>query len=347
LYNTVISIETNHTGSALATGNGLQIFDARYGPGATFDSLPDTGTNQLDLLVPTNEIPALNQVIAEAGLTNFTSDEALRQQVEAFFLTKFTYSTWQGWDKLGNATNTPLTKFLLRSRSGHCEYFATATVLLLRQLGIPARYAVGYYIHETSGSGYVVRERDAHAWCLAWDKSKHLWVDFDTTPGSWVSIEGHHGGLREWLSDARSWIVFQLQKLLWRQTNLRKYILWTLIPVIVVLIYYIIFQRRTKHRITTASATEAPVIWPGHDSAFYRLETALAKRGLPRASGETLADWLDRSLAEPSLTGLREPLRELVNLHYRYRFDPRGLSETEKKSLIENVEAVLRILVKG
>jgi transglutaminase-like putative cysteine protease len=46
---------------------------------------------------------------------------------------------------------TPLARFLLRTRSGHCEYFATATVLLLRQLGIPARYAVGYAVHEASG----------------------------------------------------------------------------------------------------------------------------------------------------------------------------------------------------
>ncbi|MBT8330725.1 MAG: transglutaminase-like domain-containing protein, partial [Deltaproteobacteria bacterium] len=36
--------------------------------------------------------------------------------------------------------------FLTRSRSGHCEYFATATVLLLRQAGIPARYARGYSV---------------------------------------------------------------------------------------------------------------------------------------------------------------------------------------------------------
>ena len=49
----------NKTGAVLADGPGLVIFDAHYGPGATIDSPPGTGTN-LDLIVPTNEIPALN-----------------------------------------------------------------------------------------------------------------------------------------------------------------------------------------------------------------------------------------------------------------------------------------------
>ncbi len=43
---------------------------------------------------------------------------------------------------------------------------------MLRRLGVPARYAVGYYVHEGNGENhYVVRERDAHAWCLVWNQS--------------------------------------------------------------------------------------------------------------------------------------------------------------------------------
>src|SRR6266851_4629986 len=85
-------------------------------------------------------------------------DRALRA-IHGFFQNKFTYSTWQERDRLTSTNETPLARFLLRSRSGHCEYFATATVLLLRQLHIPARYAVGYAVHEHSGQKYVVRQR--------------------------------------------------------------------------------------------------------------------------------------------------------------------------------------------
>lgn len=338
----VIALQTNRTGVVMATGSGLMIFDARYGPGATIDSPPDTSTNRYDLSVPTNEIRALDQVIAEINLTN-TSDAEKRLAIQTFFAHKFTYSTWQGPEKW--STNTPLARFLLARRSGHCEFFATATVLLLRELGIPARYAVGYAVHETAGTGYVVRERDAHAWCLAWNRQTGTWDDFDTTPASWIAIEGRNASMLDVFSDASSWLVFQFEKFRWRQTDLRQYIIWTISPVVVVLLYYIFFQRRTRRLSATKRATvEAPVVWPGHDSAFYRLEKALAARGLPRQPQEPLSDWLEQALAEPALAGLRRPLRELLQLHYRYRFDPPGLDEAEKKSLAQNVEAALGTL---
>ena len=69
-----------------------------------------------------------------------------------------------------NKDVTPLSRFLLKTRAGHCEYFATATVLLLRELGIPARYAVGYAVHETSRQRLRRALRDAHAWCLVWNE---------------------------------------------------------------------------------------------------------------------------------------------------------------------------------
>ena len=340
----VYSLQTNRTGAALATGLGLMIFDARYGPGATFDSPPDAGTNQFDSKVPDEETNALARVIAEMNLTA-TNDAQTRLAVAQFFASKFSYSTWQGPEKRALTNATPLTRFLLTSRSGHCEYFATATVLLLRQLGIPARYAVGYAVHEVSGSGYVVRERDAHAWCLAWNRDKKIWEDFDTTPASWIAMEGGNTPFLDWLSDARSWIGFQFAKLRWRQAHLRQYILWTLAPVMAVLVYYIIFQRRTKLRsLKKIAPGEAPAVWPGHDSAFYRVEKTLATRGHPREPNEPLADWLERALAEPALAQLQTPLREMLNLHYRYRFDPRGLNDGEKKSLGQNVEGVLGTL---
>lgn len=334
-------LKTNANGVLLASGPGLAVFDARYGPGATLDTPPGVDTNRTDLAVPDTEAPALDQVIAEMHVTA-TNDLDKRLAVAAFFMRNFTYSTWQGPEKRSLTNASPLTRFLLNSRSGHCEYFATATVLLMRELGIPARYAVGYYVHETSGSGYVVRERDAHAWCLVWNRQSKTWEDFDTTPPSWLAAENRHDAFGDLLSDARSWLVFQFEKLRWQQAQLRQYIIWTLSPVIVVLLYYIFFQRRAKKRAAVAkTGPEAPVIWPGHDSAFYRLEKMLAARGLPRQPQETLSDWLERALAEPALAGLRIPLRDLLQLHYRYRFDPRGLEDGEKASFGQTADSVL------
>jgi len=341
LASTAIGIQTNRLGAVLANGAGLMVFDARYGPGATFDSGPDSETtNRFDLGVPTNEIPAIQQAIDEINFANATNDALKRLAVAQYFATKFTYSMWQG-PPPRNDTNTPLARFLLETRSGHCEYFATATVLLLRRLGVPARYAIGYAVHETSGSGYLVRERDAHAWCLTWDNDRKQWVDFDTTPASWVAVEDHNTWLEDSLSYLRAWLVLQFEKLRWRQAHLREYILWTLAPVMAVLVYFIIFQRRTKARTAKKSAVaEAPAIWPGHDSAFYRLEKALTE-DLPREPDESLSGWLERALAAPALAEFRVPLRELLRLHYRYRFDPDGLTAAEKQTLVEQVQTVL------
>jgi hypothetical protein len=327
------SIKINKTGAVLAAGPGLMIFDALYGPGTTFDSPPDTSTNQLDSAVPTNEIPALEQVISEMKISGTTEDKNLLA-VQQFFAGKFAYSTWLGPDKAARTNETPLARFLLRSRSGHCEYFATATVLLLRELGIPARYAVGYAVHEPSGHGYVVRERDAHAWCLAWDEQDKIWKDIDTTPASWVAEEGGRASAMQWLSDFWSWVRFQIAKLRWGQTHLRQYILWTLIPVLALLLYQIIFRRGRRRRLRPeAKKSGDAVFWPGLDSEFYLLERKLAARGVPRQPGEPLSGWLSRALANPALARVKKSLEELLRLHYRHRFDPQGLNASDRETL--------------
>src|SRR5262249_12115023 len=152
---------------------------------------------------------------------------------------------------------------------GHCEYFATATVLLLRQLQVPARYAVGYGVHEASGNGYVVRQRDAHAWCIYWDKDKGIWQDLDTTPASWVKAESRYSPFQS-LSDAWSRLKFEISKLRWGHSHIRQYLLWSLAPVLGVLLFQIIIRSRRRHESDSAKSKEPP--WPGLDSEFYQLE---------------------------------------------------------------------------
>jgi transglutaminase-like putative cysteine protease len=344
----VYALKKNKTGAVLATGPGLMIFDARYGPGASVDSAPDTSTNNFDLNVPSDELPALDAVISEIKISLGDDDQKKLLTVERFFAANFTYSTWQGEDKKATTNATPLTRFLLTSRSGHCEYFATSTVLVLRRLGIPARYAVGYAVHEASGSGYVVRERDAHAWCLAWNAATKSWDDFDTTPASWVAVESGRASFLDWLSDLKSWLGFQFEKFRWRQAHLQQYIFWSLIPVLAVLLYHIIFRRRGKLKsLKGKNENVAPVIWPGLDSEFYQLESKLAARGLPRQPSELLSDWLERALMEPALADLRAPLQKLLQLHYRHRFDPQGLNVDEREKLKREVKDCLDALLQA
>lgn len=75
----------------------------------------------------------------------------------------------------------PLSWFLFTWKSGFCNYYASAEVMMLRSVGIPARLAVGYAQGELRADGaYTVREKDAHAWPEVYFTGIG-WVDFEPT----------------------------------------------------------------------------------------------------------------------------------------------------------------------
>lgn len=325
-------LRKNSAGTVVAEGPGVVLFDALFGPGLTMDAPPSVspGTND-DLTVSEAEQAALDAVIEELQLRGKPPAQVL-PAVAGYFASKFTYSTWQGRDR-GAPGTTALSRFLRETRKGHCEYFATATVLLLRRLEIPARYAVGYAVHETSGSGYVVRLSDAHAWCLVWNQARQTWEDFDTTPASWVAEEAKNRSPFRWLSDVWSRLTFEFSKFRWGQSKLRQYLLWIVVPGLVLLLYQIIFRRGRRRQAGKKADPAFITQWPGLDSEFYQLETQIAGRGVPRRPSEPLNEWLQRVVQNPVLVGLQEPLRALLRLHYRYRFDPPGLSDADREML--------------
>jgi protein-glutamine gamma-glutamyltransferase len=77
----------------------------------------------------------------------------------------------------------PVEDFLFDQRAGHCEFFASAAVLMLRAAGIPARYVTGFRGGEWNRiGGYIaVRDERAHAWAEAFVPGAG-WVRVDATP---------------------------------------------------------------------------------------------------------------------------------------------------------------------
>jgi transglutaminase-like putative cysteine protease len=76
----------------------------------------------------------------------------------------------------------PLEWFLFTQKSGFCNYYASAEIMLLRSLGIPARLAVGFAQGEQGedGTTFTVRHRDAHAWPEVYFEG-FGWVEFEPT----------------------------------------------------------------------------------------------------------------------------------------------------------------------
>lgn len=67
------------------------------------------------------------------------------------------------------AKGDPIVHFLLRSKAGHCEYFASAAAMMLTARGVRARLVTGSYGGEAGflTSSIVVRAENLHAWVEA------------------------------------------------------------------------------------------------------------------------------------------------------------------------------------
>ena len=86
----------------------------------------------------------------------------------------------------------PNLDFLLNTRRGHCEYFASSLALLLRSQGIPSRVVNGFKGGDWNDLAQMitVRQRHAHSWVEAYvghtvdsDRSP-LWLPLDAAPSA-------------------------------------------------------------------------------------------------------------------------------------------------------------------
>ncbi len=259
-----------------------------------------------DLAVPASERATFDAVAGELGLRGLPAEQALRRVREHF--AGFTYSLWR--ERPAAAGVTPLADFMRNTRTGHCEYFAAATTLLLRAAGIPARYATGFAVVEYSAleDAYVVRARHAHAWARAWDGSR--WAEVDTTPPSWFQEEeASLAPFWQKLADLGRWAAFRWSQRGELQASDGWYVALALL--VAVLGWRLLRGRRVARE--AGRAQEPPRVWPGADSEFFQVANAR-----PRLPAE-----------------LGPAFDEALRLHRRYRFDPLGLDAAARARLKE------------
>lgn len=72
--------------------------------------------------------------------------------------------------------------FLTESRQGYCVHFASAAVLLLRQVGVPARYVSGYTAEINNGET-LIPDSAAHAWVEVYLDGRG-WYPIEVTPAA-------------------------------------------------------------------------------------------------------------------------------------------------------------------
>ncbi|MFN4320180.1 MAG: transglutaminaseTgpA domain-containing protein [Aquificaceae bacterium] len=128
------------------------------------------------LYVPKDISPSIKRLAME--LERGASDDMEKvTRVIKHFSKGYSYTL-----KLEKYEGDPLDYFLFVSKRGNCEYYASATALLLRLMGIPARVVGGYKgaLWNNYGGYHIVTNSMAHVWVEAYLKGE--WVRVDTTP---------------------------------------------------------------------------------------------------------------------------------------------------------------------
>lgn len=291
-----------------------------------------------DLIVPAEEKAALSKVANQLDLQSRQPKDIINT-VDIFFKNSFEYSL----DLEGLKTaHTSLSDFLLSTRSGHCEYFATATALLLRQAGIPARYNVGYVYDEFSQleDMFIVRDRNAHAWVTAYVDGK--WRLVDTTPSTWQEVDKNSASFWEPLTDTWSALSFLFSK--WQKEGgsiiNNRYSMTAILLLVIILLRNVRKGKQLVKGETKEEESPRPTL-PGEESSFYLIEKALTSQEVSRQDGETYLRWVKRLEREGTLPFPNDTIQSLLTLHMRWRFDPQGISDHEKTELESGVALLL------
>lgn len=146
-------------------------------PPRTFAPVLSPRQRQLALQLPPHVNPRTAALARQWRAAAGSDDAALVQRSLDWIRADFAYSL-----------ETPLPgrnavdEFLFDQKTGFCEHFSSAFVVLMRNAGIPARVVTGFAggVRNRLGDYWVVRRMDAHAWAEVWLPERG-WVRVDPT----------------------------------------------------------------------------------------------------------------------------------------------------------------------
>jgi hypothetical protein len=245
------------------------------------------------------------------------------------YFADFRYSLYQP----EHVMTDPIEEFLLERKAGHCEFFATTSVLLLRQMGVPARYVTGYAIQEYNPllDMFVVRRRHAHAWAVAFIDGQ--WQTIDTTPSIWLEAEAEQSTFLQPVADVMSNLTFMFQ-VWWNDQKIEDYENYLyLIGLLLTLFILWRISRGEQVILDDDEEEEFEAGFKGPESPIIAVEELLTAEGFHRQPGELLSNWFSR-------IG-HEELHKLLPLHNKLRFHPAGLGQEELVELHHAVESAV------
>ena len=369
------SIEQSQLGSILAV-NAANVIDMEIFTGddpslresPPIQRIRNGQLKEVTSLAPTTnskesrELISLVDQLSLHELDDLEKIEALKM----FFQRNFRYTTHL--KTASQADKTALINFLTNTREGHCEYFATATTLLLRAAGVPSRYVVGFAVREQSNTPgeYLLRGSHAHAWTRAYLGGKKeiieeeqvvtlgsgkettiivkrevwsggQWTDVDLTPATWFAMDAPSPNLKERLADRFQRFKEDFQ--LWRANERnRGWVNLALVLIAVAVAAFVMWRlsgsriRKEKEQRKDGYAGERRTNLL--TLMMPQLEETLGKK----PAGQLLSQWLRKTL--PEFPG--SSLQRLFDLHESERFSNHSLQTSETREFETLVESLQR-----
>ena len=107
--------------------------------------------------------------------------------------------------------------FLFYSKTGHCQYFASAMTAMCTYAKIPARVVLGFHLSEYNAKDkcFIGRGRDAHAWVEVFTNQKG-WTVFEPTSPIMREKERNSDQMSAWLKKKLANMNFD-----WNSTNIK------------------------------------------------------------------------------------------------------------------------------
>lgn len=251
-------------------------------------------TEAFDKMIPSLDQRTLVQVVDSLGLRGMPPKEMI-ETLRAHFKNNFEYSQHlditddRGMD--GRLKKSALSIFLTESKKGHCEYFASAATLILREAGLYTRYVNGYAVRdsERDGDAYLLRGTQAHSWTNVWIDNK--WVEVDLTPSSWTNQD--YIGKPSMMEKLADWWKLMLEDFqLWRSdpTN-GKIVNNSIIGIIIAMVLWVFlrlwFAKNKKKEVGFATRSALPK-W----KIIKRFDEWCKKQVGPRPLGMPYGQWV-------------------------------------------------------
>jgi len=337
-----VMLSTNHMGTIKAEYTP-DLFEYRIG----FYQMSARSVNEnqwiaesSDLMIPKPYQTTIAAIHESLGLGVLDSKDVV-EKVADYFTKNYRYSLYQ--TKLADNT-LALNEFLETKHRGHCEFFASATVLLLRSAGIPARYVVGYAASEYDARDelFIVRARDSHAWAQAYVNGR--WINVDNTPAIWFEAERETASLFEPITDALSRWYYHFR--LWQGAKSEQGTNVYLVILGVVLALIILLRKQGKSRwlkrnqpVLSTQANEA--LLP-YDSVMQQVVLAASVDGIVRHVHEPLLHWQQRFALATADAEKSTALKDIIRLYYQLRFDSNVPTEALSTRFYHKADAWLK-----